>query len=88
MTPLNEDTINAAMAKLRDRITELERSHQALAHDQLEIAKLLSDAGIEHSGFKAQAPRVQMLVERLRKSQENVIAFAKERNELRKRLNV
>ena len=45
------------------RIKELEASHAGMAHDQLEIAKLLNDYGIEHSGFKRQAPRVEMLIE-------------------------
>ena len=48
------------------RIKELEASHADMAHDQLEIAKLLNGYGIEHSGFKRQAPRVEMLIERAR----------------------
>ncbi len=68
-----QDTINQQRAELASaaelmeqadkRIDELVASHKELMHDQLDIAKALNDFGIEHSGFKKQAPRVQILVE-------------------------
>lgn len=72
--------------KCEARIAELEGSHASLVADQLAVARLLNDVGIEHSGYKNQAARVEVLIERLRTSQRNVISIAKERNELEAKL--
>ncbi len=93
MTPLNEDTINAAMAKLRERIAELEAFDAAskktiekmalrikdLTQDHISIAKALDDYGIEHSGFAKQAPRVEMLADRAREHARQRIEEIKKR---------
>lgn len=93
MTPLNEDTVNAAMAKLRERIAELEAFDAAskvtiekmalrineLTQDQISIAKVLNNYGIEHSGFAKQAPRVEMLAERAREHARQRIEEIKKR---------
>lgn len=80
------DSDHESKEEAADRVATLNGTDFALRKDHLEIAKLLSDAGIEHSGFRMQAPRVQILIDRLRNSQQNVIAFAKERNDARKRI--
>lgn len=70
------------IAEQAKRIAELEASHADLAHDQLEIAELLNGYGIEHSGFKKQAPRVEMLVERAREHARQRIEQIKKRKAL------
>lgn len=80
------DSDHGSKEEASDRVAFLNGTDFALRKDHLEIAKLLSNVGIEHSGFKMQAPRVQMLIDRLRNSQQKVIAFARERNELRQRV--
>lgn len=60
-------------------VAKLQDSHGELVADQLNIARLLHDAGVEYSGLKRQAPRVEILLDRLRGSQHNVICLVKER---------
>lgn len=90
---MNLVILNDELGAARNRIAELEtentRLERLLANitaDNLLIARLLSDAGIEHSGYSNQAPRVEMLIAKQRKSQDYSIAFAKERNEARRRV--
>lgn len=77
----SSSTMERMLEWVRD---EYEASLNELREDQLAIAKLLSDVGIEHSGFKNQAQRVPILIDRLRNSQHDVIALAVERNGARR----
>jgi len=80
------DAQHTTIEQLNGRIAQLTADYKEVARDQLAIAPLLTDAGIEHSGYKKQAARVEMLIERRHTSQRNVVAFAKERNDARKRV--
>jgi DNA repair exonuclease SbcCD ATPase subunit len=75
-----------ATSAANKRIAELEISHKEIARDQLAIAQALTDVGIEHSGYKKQAERVTMLIERLRTSQQRVLEYARQRNDARRRV--
>jgi uncharacterized coiled-coil protein SlyX len=80
------DAQHTTIETLNAHIAELETNYKEIARDQLAIAQALTDVGIEHSGYKKQAERVAMLIERLRTSQRNVIAFAKDRNDAQQRV--
>ena len=80
------DEYEAALTVANGKLAIQEERNAELERDRLTIARLLSDVGIEHSGHHKQAQRVEMLVDKLRNSQHNVICFAKERNDARKRI--
>jgi chromosome segregation ATPase len=67
---------------LRNEIATKDKQIAELDQDLLEINRLLSEAGIEHSGYKKQAPRVEMLVERARKHAQLRIEEIKKRKAL------
>jgi len=66
------------IAALRVEVATLEK-------DRAAIAQAL-DGFIEHGGHYRQAQRVEMLLSKYRASQVNVINYAKERNDARKRI--
>lgn len=68
------------------RIAVLEADHKKLAHDQIALAKILSEYGIDHSGFRQQAPRVQILVARAREHARQRIEEIKKRKAADKRI--
>lgn len=80
------DEYEAARIELETENDRLTRLLANVTADNLLIARLLSDAGIEHSGYSNQAQRVEMLIAKQRKSQDYSIAFARDRNDARRRI--